>query len=482
MSERKQVLLGLVVAFLAVATALSTGWAADLGLSEEAQACLGCHGERGLSVTFQNGERLDVHIDGSKFKASMHQSLNCSACHAEFSAQEHPERSFRSRAQYSAKASAVCRQCHAESQLKKSPVHATLMAKENKAPVCTSCHNPHTVTSIAGARTFVSETEHCMRCHQHAMGIELRNGEKVSLKVDAAALAGSVHAKLGCFDCHFGFSSSQHPKRNFNTPRDFSISQAEACRRCHFDKYTKTLESIHYAILSQGNLNAPVCTDCHGAHTVVQARADKLKSSKRCGRCHQQIFKTYTESIHGTALIQENNTDVPICTDCHTAHSIQGAHTQDYRDKVPEICGQCHGNETLMKKYGLSPSVITSYLQDFHGVTLTLYRGQQNNETRTAPRKAIATCVDCHGIHDITKTTGPTTNLVKTRLMKRCQKCHPGATDDFPNAWLSHYEPSLRNAPLVYLINLTYKVFIPFMLIGLILQILLHVWRYAVNR
>jgi hypothetical protein len=66
--------------------------------------------------------------------------------------------------------------------------------------------------------------------------------------------------------------------------------------------------------------------------------------------------------------------------------------------------------------------------------------------------------------------------------MKRCQKCHPGATDEFPDAWLSHYEPSLTNAPLVFLINLTYKFFIPFMLIGLILQILLHVWRYAVNR
>ena len=482
MSERKQVLLGLMVVFLAAVTTPWTGWSAEQGLPEEAQTCLGCHGERGLAFTFQNGERLDVYIDGTKFKASMHQSLACSACHAEFSAQAHPERSFRSREQYSAKASTVCRQCHSDDQLKKSPVHATLMAKENKAPVCTGCHNPHTVTSIAGSRTFVSETEHCLRCHQHAMGITLRNGDKVSLKVDAAALAGSVHAKLGCFDCHFGFSSSQHPKRNFNTPRDFSIAQAEACRRCHFDKYTKTLESIHYAILSQGNLKAPVCTDCHGSHTVVQARADKLKSSKRCGRCHQEIFKTYTESVHGTALVQEHNTDVPICADCHTAHSIQGAHTQDYRDKVPEICGQCHGNATLMKKYGLSPGVVNSYLQDFHGVTLKLYRGQRNGDETTASRKAIATCVDCHGIHDITKTTGPTTNLVKSRLMKRCQKCHPGATDDFPDAWLSHYEPSLRNAPLVYLINLTYKVFIPFMLIGLILQILLHVWRYAVNR
>jgi predicted CXXCH cytochrome family protein len=304
----------------------------------------------------------------------------------------------------------------------------------------------------------------------------------VSLKVDAAALEGSVHAKLACFDCHFGFSSTQHPKRNFNSPRDFSIAQSEACRRCHFDKYTKTLESIHYSILSQGNLNAPVCTDCHGSHSVSQARADKLKSSKRCGRCHTDIFTTYTKSVHGHALVEESNFDVPICTDCHTAHTIIGAHSQDYTDKVPEICGKCHGDTELMNKYGLYPGVVTSYLQDFHGITLKLYQAQKDGNSAAVSRKAIATCVDCHGIHDITKTTGPTSNLVRSRLMKRCQKCHPGAEEEFPDAWLSHYEPSLSNAPLVFLINLTYKIFIPFMLVGLILQILLHIWRYAVNR
>ncbi len=53
---------------------------------------------------------------------------------------------------------------------------------------------------------------------------------------------------------------------------------------------------------------------------------------------------------------------------------------------------------------------------------------------------------------------------------------------NFPDSWISHYEPSLKRAPLVYVINLIYKIFIPFMMVGLILQILLHIWRYAVNR
>jgi hypothetical protein len=456
------------------------GSAEEQKLPDDAAACLECHGQRGLTFKFQDGESMDTFVDPKKYQASMHGSLSCSSCHTEFSAQDHPERKFKNREQYATKTSAVCRTCHPEDQLKKILVHASLMAAGNTAPHCASCHSPHTVTSVTAGRKFISEKEYCLGCHRHSMGIKLRNGETVSLRVDSAALEGSVHAKLACFDCHFGFSSSQHPKRNFNSPRDFSIAQAEACRRCHFDKYTKTLESIHYAVLSQGNLKAPVCTDCHGAHTVAQARADKVKSSQRCGRCHRDIYETYKGSVHGSALMQEHNVDVPICADCHTAHTIQGAHTQDYAEKVPEICGKCHGNAALMKKYGIYPGVVNSYLSDFHGVTLKFYQTQA--DASPAARKSIATCVDCHGIHDITKTTGPATNLVKARLVNRCQKCHPGATEEFPDAWLSHYEPSLANAPLVYLINLTYKIFIPFMLAGLILQILLHVWRYAVNR
>ncbi|MDA8099667.1 MAG: hypothetical protein M0042_08575, partial [Nitrospiraceae bacterium] len=366
--------------------------------ADEAAACLSCHGHRGMTLSFQNGETTQAFVDPAKFRSSLHRDLSCTSCHTEFSEQQHPKRTFKNREQYAAAASGVCRQCHPSEQLKKTAIHASLLSSEKHLPVCSTCHNPHAVTSMAREKASLSENDHCLGCHRHDMKITLKNRESVSLKVDETALQGSVHAKLSCFDCHFGFSSSQHPKRNFTSPRDFSISQSEACRRCHFDKYTKTLESIHYALLSHGDLRAPVCTDCHGAHSVAQARVDKLRSSKRCGRCHVDIFGTYSKSVHGSALVQENNFDVPICADCHTAHTIQSAHSQDYRDKVPEICGKCHGDAALMKKYGLYAGVVNSYLQDFHGVTLRLRQIQKNGGSNTVHR-AIATCVDCHGVH-----------------------------------------------------------------------------------
>ena len=71
---------------------------------------------------------------------------------------------------------------------------------------------------------------------------------------------------------------------------------------------------------------------------------------------------------------------------------------------------------------------------------------------------------------------------MKANLQRTCQKCHAGANPNFPGAWLSHYEPSPGKAPMVYGVKLAYAVLIPFMIGGLGLQILLHLWRLMVNR
>ncbi|HTG01343.1 MAG TPA: cytochrome c3 family protein [Nitrospirota bacterium] len=456
-------------------------------LSEESLSCLSCHGQKGLSVSLRTNETLEAYVNATAFKASVHAPLGCSACHTDYTADNHQGgqgKVFVSREQYALRAAVMCRRCHSADSLKAKPIHAAVLTKESSAPVCTRCHNAHSVTPIAGGKTVAGERRYCLGCHEHALTAVMMNSEPVSLRVDSAGLDASVHGKLSCFDCHFGFSSAEHPKREFRSARELSLANADACRRCHFDKYSKSLDSIHYSMLSQGNLKAPVCTDCHGSHLVSPVQTDKTQTAHTCKKCHGAVYATYASSIHGKALVNEHNTDVPVCIDCHSAHAIQDPRTMDYREKVPDICGQCHANKTLMKKYGLYPGVVNSYLDDFHGLTITLYRQQKDKRgaAAVAMRKALATCIDCHGVHDITSTKGPGTNLVKARLVKQCRQCHAGATESFPDAWLSHYEPSLKNAPLVFIIKLIYHILIPFMLVGLVLQMLLHVWRYTMLR
>jgi hypothetical protein len=71
---------------------------------------------------------------------------------------------------------------------------------------------------------------------------------------------------------------------------------------------------------------------------------------------------------------------------------------------------------------------------------------------------------------------------MKASVARACEKCHTGASVAFPAAWLSHYEPSLQHAPLVFLVNLFYKIFIPFVVIGLVLHVVLDLYRVSSGR
>ncbi len=445
--------------------------------SGTADLCLGCHSNKDFTAKLKNGEDLSLFVNKDLLENSVHNMLDCSGCHSGFSPEKHPSRILENRRAYAASGAAICKSCHTTFR---TDLHGRMVkAAEKSGQYCVDCHGAHTVQPVSMQE--LSEPKYCLGCHLNKLSMTFKNGEKQSVQLDHMILKASVHNKLYCTDCHFGFSPEKHPIRQFKSSRDYVIASSESCRRCHFDKYTKTLESIHYSMLSHGNMKAPVCVDCHGAHSIGRAGQERTVSAKRCKKCHREIYKTYSSSVHGSALFVDHNQDVPVCADCHRAHNIEDPRTFDYREKIPGMCGGCHANKELMDKYGLSTAVLQSYLQDFHGITLKLYKKQKDAGNKIT-LKPIAVCVDCHGVHDITPTTGPKSSIVKANLVKRCRKCHPDATENFPDSWISHYKPSLQKAPIVYTINLIYKIFIPFMMVGLILQILLHIWRYVVNR
>lgn len=449
-------------------------------LSEESNKCLDCHSKPGIIKKFENNEYIEAYVDAEKYKTSVHSSLQCSACHNDFSDERHPQRIFKNKRQYKIRASLSCRSCHADEKIKAKSIHAGLLSaeREGNTIICTDCHGGHYIKNTD--RFLDTEKKYCMNCHSQQMKMTFKDGETKSLIVDLTSLSVSVHKDIPCSDCHFGFSIEEHPERRFKTERHYIVAASEGCRRCHFDKYTKTMESIHFKLLNQGNLNAPVCIDCHGSHSIQSGRAEKIQSARKCEKCHVEIFKTYISSVHGRALIESHNQDVPICTDCHTAHSMSDPRTLEYRENMPELCGNCHSKKEIMSKYGLSTSVVKTYLSDFHGITLGFYKKQK--DVLHKPGKPIAVCVDCHGIHNISSARYADRKTIKANLIKRCQKCHVDANENFPDTWLYHYEPNLKKSPVVYSISLVYDIFTPIIIIGLVIQVLLHIWRYAVNR
>jgi predicted CXXCH cytochrome family protein len=323
------------------------------------------------------------------------------------------------------------------------------------------------------------EIDTCMTCHEDAsLSVSFADGGTRSLKVDRAAFAASVHGKkLRCTDCHPGMAEIPHPEQKFKDSDEFDASFREVCKSCHFANYTRYLDSVHYRVLSRHEGPAPSCVDCHDSHAITPPDQPRTKISETCAACHSEIAETYAQSVHGQGLTGPHPEDVPVCTDCHRAHDIANPTENAWLLRTPELCGKCHADPKRMSRYGISTSVLQTYLADFHGMTASLSRGSAKGAVRVT-----AVCTDCHGVHDIAKVTSANSKVLKANLVKTCRKCHADASESFPAAWLSHFEPSWQKAPLVYLVKLFYSILIPFIIGGLVLQILLHLWRVVVNR
>ena len=119
-----------------------------------------------------------------------------------------------------------------------------------------------------------------------------------------------------------------------------------------------------------------------------------------------------------------------------------------------------------MAKYGISTHVFDTYISDFHGTTVELFEKIAPDQETNKP-----VCIDCHGVHDMRKVDDPESHVIKENLLATCQKCHPDATTNFPTAWLGHYEPSAENAPLIFFVNLFYKIIIPVTIGGMLVFI-----------
>ncbi len=339
---------------------------------------------------------------------------------------------------------------------------------------------PSQLVSPSGVQDKTSNA-YCLNCHnQPGMTKTLPSGEVLSLYIDSTLFNHSIHNQqnIACVDCHTNISTFPHPAFNANNLRDVTLQLYGVCKNCHADQFNQTLNSVHQKALEAGNSNAAVCTDCHNPHQqtqIIDPQTGKLSQDARlqvpqtCARCHSTIYNTYKGSVHGAALTQYGNLDVPTCIDCHGVHNIQDPNSAQFRNAVPELCAKCHTDPKIMNKYGISTQVLNTYVADFHGTTVTLFEQVSPNTPTNKP-----VCTDCHGVHDISNVDNPATGIaIKQNLLPKCQRCHPNVTTaNFTDAWMNHYVASPQKFALVYYVNLFYKFFIPLVIGGMLVFVI----------
>jgi cytochrome b subunit of formate dehydrogenase len=170
-----------------------------------------------------------------------------------------------------------------------------------------------------------------------------------------------------------------------------------------------------------------VCTDCHGAHEILPASDNKspiYKSSVpgTCGKCHTDIETTFNQSIHGQAIARGNQL-APVCTDCHGIHSIK-SHVDPIspaseKNLSRDTCAPCHEGVRLSQEFGVPGNRVSSYFDSYHGLA------------SEGGSVVAANCSSCHGVHDILPSSDPRSTINRAHLGATCGKCHDGVTQKF---------------------------------------------------
>jgi len=501
-------------------------------------ACVGCHAANEHTYPLPSGKTLSLDAGMSQLLASVHGSgatepVYCTDCHRNDTNYRYPHlpNPAQNREEFGKQISQNCQACHAELH-RHSPGHLNAVDNPN-LPDCLDCHGQgHAVTPVA---TLTADpVAMCQRCHQtyadprigqvheelatnfgpdqdcqtchtdapiypadvrcrtcHLLlqsSVTLASGEQVSLHKDPATLAGSVHgtsmAKHGytplrCTSCHRDAERYAFPHQppTAQDVRHLTLQMDNLCQECHPQIAALNRDSVHEAARVRGELVAASCTDCHGSHDIQTPNEPRERISETCGNCHSTINAQYAKSVHGAALLGEENPDVPVCIDCHGVHNIASPETAQFRAASPNLCAGCHADATLMAKYDISTNVFNTYVADFHGTTVELFEKQTPwQETN----KAV--CYDCHGIHNILPPNDENSQVIKENLVTTCRQCHPDANANFPAAWTSHFEPSPQHNALVYYVNLFYMILIPAVVGGFLLLIGSDVYRHTGDR
>ncbi len=261
----------------------------------------------------------------------------------------------------------------------------------------------------------------CLECHRGLGGMH----EAITL-----AWETSIHAQrgVGCADCHGGDPGAADIGESMSLEAGFIGTPAKdeipaLCASCHAnvdamrqydlptDQYAKYLESIHGLRLAGGDPNVATCYDCHDGHGTLETNdpsADVYPSNVPglCASCHadQDLmrpygvptnqYELYMHSVHGVALLQEQDLRAPSCATCHGTH---GAAPPGFAE-VANVCGSCHGAT-----------------QDYY------LRSQHAGGSAGAPK-----CVTCHGRYDVLE---PTRDMFLGTEVRNCGQCHDSGSE-----------------------------------------------------
>ena len=210
--------------------------------------------------------------------------------------------------------------------------------------------------------------------------------------------------------------------------------ESYSCVLCHPGVKSRYVQSIHYKRridCARCHGGDPGAFDVEGAKTAAsgyRAKISKEEGVRLCASCHSDEemmrqyglstdqYQQYLTSRPGKMLLEEKNTDVATCVDCHGVHLILPStdpSSKVYRKNLLFTCGACHSDKEYMGRYSIPTNQLEDYLDSVHGRPLI----EENN-------RSVPECARCHGVHGA---RAPGT----TEVFNVCGQCHPFIREQF---------------------------------------------------
>lgn len=306
----------------------------------------------------------------------------------------------------------------------------------------------------------------CLSCHEAAgLSLTTARGERLSLAVSAADLAGSAHRGLECRECHPGVQLDSHPGgRTVASLEAYRTAASLACLACHPAERLRT-HPLHAPVVFEDQRLA--CVECHGAHGVMRVAAWKqaMTPDQYCLSCHSRPLRrrrpdgTSLPLLVDAAELKDSVHPDHYCADCHagfssTAHPGSAAGTAGQRAiTASRACGQCHDDKlrqaegsihfTLLRSgaagapgctachsaHAVAPAERFATLsgtpcRTCHAEIFAAYAGSMHGKARGSGEHFDAPlCSGCHRAHDVQGSARA--DLVRTA----CIGCHPTAAE-----------------------------------------------------
>ena len=241
--------------------------------------------------------------------------------------------------------------------------------------------------------------------------------------------AENIHFQKGlsCAGCHGGDPTSDDMEEAKRPGSGFIgvPSRAEIpnfCGRCHSDinimreyqpriptdQVEQFYTSVHGKKLKAGDNKVAECVSCHTAHGILptedpRSTVHALNIPSMCNKCHGDAdymneyridtrqYEEYTNSVHGIALLENQDTGAPACNDCHGNH---GAIPPGVAS-ISHVCGTCHVNNMQY----FAESVMGKAFDELE----------------------LHACEECHGNHDVKKTSD---QMIGGGELSICKDCH----------------------------------------------------------